>query len=218
MKMKPVEILKYVRGKGAKLVAVSKRKPIVDIKKAVADGVRIIGENRVQEAKEKYIQLEAFLNSNRVEVHFIGHVQSNKAKDVVRLSDLIHTLDSIKLARRLDDAAKNSGKKQRVLIQINIGKEPQKSGIAPEKIERFLEDLKIYTSLSVEGFMCIAPRVSIPEDARPYFRSMKSLFDQNKTKYGLKHLSMGMSATYKQAIDEGATLVRIGTAIFGKRK
>lgn len=204
------------------LAAVSKRKPVSKIKAAVKAGIRIIAENRIQEAEKKYAELKDFFNEHDVEFHFIGHLQSNKAKQAVEMFDLIQTIDSEKIAEEIDKRAASINKVQDVLVQINIGKESQKYGIMPENTIKFIKKISALKTLSIRGLMCMPP---FGEDPRPFFRKMKQLFeecsaklDQSSKTAGLFNiLSMGMSSDYKIAIEEGSTMVRIGTKIFGKR-
>lgn len=192
------------------LVAVSKKKSIEEIKQAIDAGVLIIGENRIQEAEEKYNQLKSYFEKYEVKYHFIGHLQTNKTKLAIQMFDLIQTVDSIKLAREIDKRAKEINKIQDVLIQVNIGREPQKFGIDPEDTLEFIEQLKQFQNINVKGLMCIHP---YGQDPTPYFKEMKKIFDKTH----LEILSMGMSSDYITAIEEGSTMVRVGTKIFGAR-
>ena len=192
------------------LVAVSKKKSVEEIKEAIETGVQIIGENRIQEAEKKYKKLKDYFCDNKVEFHFIGHLQTNKAKKAVKMFDLIQTVDSIKLAQEIDKRAEQINKIQDVLIEVNISREPQKTGIIPEDTIKFLKSLSGFYNIKVRGLMCI-PRFG--KDSRPYFQLMKQLFDESK----LEILSMGMSNDYKVAIEEGSNMIRIGTKIFGER-
>lgn len=199
------------------LVTVSKTIPANRVKKAIEAGVTILGENYVQEARNKF----NILGTYPVSWHFIGHLQSNKAKYAVRLFDLIHTVDTLKLARELDKQAKKINKIQDVLIQINISNEPSKSGSDIKNAVNLIEDVVFFENLSVKGMMAMPPFFNNPEKARPYFIALRNLRDQiQKTFPGvvLNELSMGMTGDFEVAIEEGATLVRIGTAIFGERR
>jgi pyridoxal phosphate enzyme (YggS family) len=200
-----------------RLVAVSKKMPSSAIKKALNAGQVIFGENYLQDAQKKIKELGA-----GPEWHFIGHIQSNKAKNIADLFHVVHTVDRLKLAKALDKEAGKIGKKLSVLVQINIGKEMQKSGVMPEQAENLLEVLQKFQHLQVKGLMTIPPYKNDPEDVRPFFRAMRNLKEQFAGKgyfsnTSLIELSMGMSHDYQVAIEEGATLVRIGTAIFGPR-
>ncbi len=200
------------------LVAVSKTVPENRVKEAVEAGVTHLGENYIQEARKKIENLSGC----RVSWHFIGHLQSNKAKYAVKLFDLIHSVDSFKLARELDKQAGKINKIQKILIQVNMGKELSKSGVFEEDAYQLLKKISFLENISVKGFMTIPPFFDNPEKARPYFSALRNLRDSlDKRKPGhvsLKELSMGMTGDFEAAIEEGATCVRIGTAIFGKRK
>lgn len=200
------------------LVAVSKTVPADRVRQAVEAGVRLLGENYIQETRAKYAELSDL----SVSWHFIGHLQSNKAKYAVRMFDLIHSLDSLKLARELNRQAARRDRVQPVLIQVNISREESKSGIAAEETEALVRDVSALEHLSVQGLMTMPPYFDQPERARPYF---KKLFQLARRIEGLgiagvsmKTLSMGMSGDFEAAIEEGATLVRVGTAIFGARQ
>ena len=201
-----------------RLVAVSKTMPAERVRRAVAAGVQILGENYVQEARDKIAQLEDL----SVSWHFIGHLQTNKAKYVVRMFDLIHSLDSFKLARELDRQAGRRGRVQPVLIQVNISREESKSGIAAEDIETLVRQVAGLEHLALQGLMTMPPFFDQPERARPYFRRLADLARHieslNIPGVSMRELSMGMSGDFEVAIEEGATLVRVGTAIFGARQ
>ena len=189
-----------------RLIGVSKNVPPERIDQALAAGISIFGENKIQEAKAKIP-----LVSSRARWHFIGHLQTNKARDAVALFDLIHSVDSVKLAGELNKCAAAAGKTQRVLLEVNVGGEASKFGFAPEDLPAALAAINQLPRLQVEGLMTVAPLVG---DPRPHFRRLRELRDAA----GLRELSMGMSHDFAIAIEEGATLVRIGTAIFGARK
>ncbi|PYQ58093.1 MAG: YggS family pyridoxal phosphate-dependent enzyme [Acidobacteria bacterium] len=183
------------------LVAVSKTFPAEKIDEAIAAGVTHIGENRVQEARDKKPQVRG-----AARWHLIGHLQSNKAKDAVQIFDLIETVDSIDLAQKI---ARASERARNVLLQVNIGDEPQKSGVAPAEIENVARQIRAIDGVNLIGLMAIPPI----GDVRPHFRRLRALRDS----LGLEHLSMGMSEDFEIAIEEGSTMVRIGRAIFGPR-
>ncbi len=187
------------------LVAVSKTAPVERVRAAIDAGVPALGENRVQEAKEKIRQL-----AHPVPWHLIGRLQTNKARDAVALFDLIQSVDRVDLARELD---RRAGKPVDVLLEVNVGAEPSKGGFAPADLKPALEAIAELPRLRVRGLMTIPPAASDPEQARPSFRLLRELRDQT----GLTELSMGMSADFEVAIEEGATMVRVGTAIFGAR-
>jgi pyridoxal phosphate enzyme (YggS family) len=199
----------------AKLVCVTKTIETQRINEAIRSGAAIIGENRVQEFEEK---CDDILPCER---HLIGHLQTNKVKKAVALFDVIQSVDSLKVANEIDKRARDIGKVQDVYLQVNIGQEPQKFGFDIEDIGPALEQMASMENFRVKGLMCIAPFVP-PEQTRPYFRKMRSLFDEMKEishdNIDIKELSMGMSGDYRVAIEEGATIVRIGSAIFGNRK
>ena len=195
------------------LVAVSKTMPVAAVHEAVAAGVKILGENRVQEAREK---VEAV--SGAAEWHLIGHLQTNKAKLAVALFDCIHSLDSVRLAEELGRHAEEAGRRLRCLVQVNVGAEAQKSGAAAADVRPLLEATRGLPQLSVQGLMTIPPFLPDPESARPFFRRLRDLRDRLESEgWALPDLSMGMTHDFEVAIEEGATLVRIGTAIFGSR-
>ncbi|WMW25098.1 YggS family pyridoxal phosphate-dependent enzyme [Methanolobus sediminis] len=200
-----------------KLICVTKTVDPDRINEAIKAGATIIGENRVQEFEEKADRLLS------CEKHMIGHLQSNKVKKAVEYFDVIQSVDSLKVAQEIDNRAEDFNKIQEIYLQINIGSEPQKSGFDLDDIRQEIDKIALFKNVRVTGMMCIPPYVS-PEQARPYFRKMKALFDELKAethgKYSnidLKELSMGMSGDYRVAIEEGATTVRIGSAIFGER-
>jgi pyridoxal phosphate enzyme (YggS family) len=198
------------------LVAVSKTIPAERVREAIEAGVATLGESYVQEARNKFNVLGIY----PVSWHFIGHLQSNKAKYAVRLFDLIHSVDTLKLARELNKQAKKVNKIQDVLIQINISKEPSKSGSDIENAANLIKDIVLFENLSVKGFMAMPPFFNNPEKARPYFLALRNLRDQIQKAFPgvvLNELSMGMTGDFEVAIEEGATFVRIGTAIFGER-
>ncbi len=203
------------------LVAVSKTVPADRVKEAIDAGVDILGENYIQEAREKISKL----SGNSVSWHFIGHLQSNKAKYAVRLFDLIHSVDSVKLAREIDKQAKKIDKVQKILIQVNIAGENQKSGVKSVEIPNLLKEASSLGNVSVRGMMTMPPFFDDPERARPFFRQLREmrnllqerLVSERDKSISLHELSMGMTGDFVAAIEEGATLVRIGTAIFGER-
>ena len=200
-----------------RLVTVSKTIPADRVREAINAGADILGENYIQEAREKINELSA----HPVLWHFIGHLQTNKAKYAVRLFDLIHTVDSLKLARELNKQAKKINKIQQILIQINISRESSKSGVYDQDLLSLINDISCLQNLSVRGLMTVPPFFNSPETVRPYFAALRVLRDQIKNKaiqnVSMEELSMGMTGDFEVAIEEGATLVRIGTAIFGKR-
>ena len=201
-----------------RLVAVSKTMPAEVVREAIEAGVTDLGENYIQEAKEKVNALATY----PVTWHFIGHLQSNKAKYAVRLFDLIHSVDSLKLAKELDKYAKKNDKIQPILIQVNVAKEDSKSGVYIEDTVQLLREVSRLENISVKGLMTMPPYFNAPEKVRPFFAELRKLRDQIKKEaipnISLDELSMGMTGDFEAAIEEGATMVRIGTAIFGDRR
>ena len=194
-----------------RLVVVSKGRSAAELRKLIALGQNDFGENKVQELEDKAEELAEEMKQDRITWHFIGHLQGNKAKRAVGLCGLIHSVDSFKLAGKINEAAKESGKVQKILIEINISGEESKYGVKPGEAEKFLQEIKDcrFENLEIAGLMGMAPLVE-KEKARPYFRKLKGIAE----KLGLKELSMGMSNDYEIALEEGATIARIGTAIF----
>lgn len=190
------------------VIGVSKTVEIERIALAVAAGVKALGENRVQEAKEKVAAL-----GRSVPWHLIGSLQTNKARDAVQLFDWIHSVDREELARELDRRAQQNGRTVKVLVQVNVGEELQKGGVQPSELKRLLEAMAGLPSLEVRGLMCIPPAAETAEASRAWFKRLRELRDAA----GLEHCSMGMSGDFEVAIEEGATMVRVGTAIFGPR-
>lgn len=201
-----------------RLVAVSKTIDAQRVVKAIDAGATIFGENYIQEARDKFNALV----DRPVEWHFIGHLQSNKAKYAVRMFDLIHSVDSLKLASALDKAARKSGKRQDILIQVNISGEESKSGTTEDDAVDLIEAAGRLEHIRIRGLMTIPPYYDQPELARPYFRRLAALgqriANQQLPGVAMQELSMGMTGDFDVAIEEGATLVRIGTAIFGPRQ
>jgi len=205
-----------------RIVAVTKTVPAEKIREAAASGISVIGESYIQEARNKY----DLLYGTPVSWHFIGHLQTNKAKYAIKMFDLIHSVDSVKLAEELDIQAKKINKVQNILIQVNIGREETKSGINEEDVPDFIKEAVRFQNISVKGLMVIPPFFDDPEIVRPYFSSLfrlqgklrNSLASDGIKNVSMGELSMGMSGDFEVAIEEGSTLVRIGTAIFGERK
>jgi pyridoxal phosphate enzyme (YggS family) len=190
------------------VIAVSKTVEAERIARAIEAGVKALGENRVQEAKEKITAL-----GRPVPWHLIGSLQTNKAKDAVQLFDWIHSVDREELARELDRRAHQAQRRVKVLVQVNIGEEPQKGGVHPDELKPLLDAMTGCRNLDVRGLMCIPPAAESAEASRKWFKRLRELRDAA----GLEHCSMGMSGDFEVAIDEGATMVRVGTAIFGPR-
>ena len=197
------------------LVAVSKTKPTAMIAAAVRAGVVDIGENYVQEAAQKIAELTA----PHVRWHLIGHLQRNKAKWAAELFEIIHTVDSLAVADALDHRGAARGRAVRVLVEVNVGGETSKDGVAPEHAGEFLGALVQRAHLRVEGLMTVPPPVEDPAMARPFFARLRRLRDECASSIApLKALSMGMTSDFEVAIEEGATMVRVGRAIFGARE
>jgi len=202
------------------LMAVCKTFPAKAILEAYAAGQRLFGENRVQEFGEKFPEVAGLADAR---FHMIGHLQSNKTAKAAEIFHAVDSIDSAKLAQRLNDAAQKLGKTIEVLIEINVGGEGAKSGLAPDspEIENILSQAPLWTNLRVRGLMTVPPYTEDPEGARPYFRRLRELRDsliaRNFAGVTLDTLSIGMSHDFEVAIEEGSTCVRIGSAIFGSR-
>lgn len=197
------------------VVAVAKTFPASAIQEAIAAGINDIGENRVQEARVKIPEVDL-----PCLWHMVGHLQTNKARLAVRLFDWIQSLDSLKLAQELEKAASGLGKRVRALVEVNLGQEPSKTGVAERDLFPFLERAGSFPHLHIEGLMTMPPFEPDPEAVRPFFRRLCGLRDEAASRFPhltLTHLSMGMSHDFEVAVEEGATMVRIGTAIFGDR-
>ena len=188
------------------------------VESAIEAGVTILGENYIQEAQAKIDQLSDY----PVSWHFIGHLQRNKAKAATALFDLIHSVDSLALARTLDHQSAKIRKIQKILIQVDLGSESSKSGIAASRAPGLVKDISRLKNLKVNGLMTLPPFFNDPERARPYFAELRRLrdriIDQQIPGVSMGELSMGMTGDFETAIEEGATLVRIGTALFGERQ
>jgi hypothetical protein len=198
-----------------KLICVTKTIEPERINKAIQAGATIIGENRVQEYEDKREEILP------CETHLIGHLQTNKVKKAVEFFDVIQSVDSLKVINNIDSRAGDIDKVQRVFLQVNIGNEPQKHGFRLDRIKEVIKEIRSLQNIRVEGLMCIPPFVPA-EQTRPYFQKMKALFDEmkqeNRGNIDIQELSMGMSNDYMVAIEEGATMVRVGSAIFGERE
>lgn len=200
-----------------RLVAAAKTRSPDEIRAALAGGVRIIGMNYVKEAAAAIDQL----GRETAEWHMIGHLQRNKVREAIRLCDLIQTVDSMRLAERIDTEARNCGLVMPVLVEVNSAQEPQKAGVAPDDVIPILREMAGLRAIRVEGLMTMGPLTPDAEAIRPYFRLTKALFDEavNLAIEGVRMatLSMGMSDSYAVAIEEGSTMVRMGTILFGPR-
>jgi pyridoxal phosphate enzyme (YggS family) len=201
---------------GVQLEAAAKTREPREILEATTAGIKIVGENYVQEAERAYQAI-----GRKVEWHCIGHLQKNKVKKAVALFDMIETVDSKEIAGEIDKRCREDNKTMPVLIEINSGREAGKAGVWPEKAEELIKEIATLENIRVEGLMTMGPATSNPEDSRRYFRETKKLFERikglNLPNVEMKYLSMGMTDSYRVAIEEGANIVRIGSKIFGER-
>lgn len=196
------------RAEAVLLVGVSKTVGVERIREALAAGLPALGENRVQEAKGKVAVL-----GRPVPWHLVGHLQTNKVREALELFDLIHSLDRLELAAECDRRARARGRAVEALLEVNVAGEATKSGFEPDAVGAALDAIAKLDHVHARGLMAIPPAVSEPEEARPSFRALRDLAER----HGLRELSMGMSADFEVAVEEGATMVRVGTAIFGAR-
>jgi hypothetical protein len=201
---------------GVELVAAAKTRLPEEVLEAVQSGVKIIGENYVQDTARAYEMV-----GNKAEWHFIGRLQKNKVKKAVRIFDVIETVDSVEIAKEIDRRCQQIGKVMPILVEINSGEEGQKGGVLPEDTEQLIREISSLKNIKVLGLMTMGPRFGNPEDSRPYFIKTRKIFDKIKTlglpNVEMKYLSMGMTNSYKVALEEGANIVRIGTKLFGER-
>jgi len=202
---------------GVQLVGAAKTRTPEAAQEAIEAGLGIVGENYVQEAERVFQVI-----GNRAKFHMIGHLQSNKAKKAVKIFDMIETVDSMKLAGEIDKGCEKIGKVMPVLIEINSGEEDQKSGVMPEDAVTLIKEMSALRNIRVMGLMTMGPFAGDPEDSRPFFKRTRALFERLKEMelpgVEMRYLSMGMSNSYKVAIEEGANMVRIGTKLFGRRE
>jgi hypothetical protein len=196
------------------LVAIAKKHPAEKVREAIEAGQTLFGESRVQEARAKIPEL-----SSNVRWHFVGHLQKNKVRQALPLFEMIHSVDSLALAQDINRIAEEEGLYPRVLIEVNVAGEGSKFGFPPDKLREQMEALLALPRLAIEGLMCIPPLVVEPEDSRKFFVQVRELRDSFEEEFNVKlpQLSMGMTQDFPIGIDEGATLVRVGTAIFGER-
>ena len=198
------------------LVTAAKTRTPEELKSAIDAGVRIIGYNYVQEAEQMFTHV-----GNSVRWHLIGHLQRNKAKRAVQLFDMIETIESLRIAESVNLHCADMGKIMPVLIEINSGRESNKTGVLPENVDDIVREMSALLHLRIQGLMTMGPRFGNPEDARPYFKATKAAFDRLSKEeiknVEMQYLSMGMSNSYQIAIEEGANIVRIGTKLFGER-
>jgi len=202
---------------GVELVAAAKTRTPEEILEAVEAGIKIIGENYVKDVKEAYK-----LVGERAKWHFIGTLQKhNVRRKVLEIFDMIETVDSLDIAREIDKRCAQIGKIMPILIEVNSGREPQKSGVLPEDVERLVRGITSLGNIKMMGLMTMGPRFGNPEDSRPYFVETRKIFDKIKElglpNVEMRYLSMGMTNSYKVALEEGANIIRIGTRIFGER-
>ena len=198
---------------GVELVAAAKTRTAEEVLQAVEAGIKTIGENYVQEAERVYPAI-----GNKARWHLLGHLQKNKVKKAVALFDMIETVDSFDLAQEIDKRCAQIGKVMPVLVEINSGREQQKSGVLPENVEALIKEISELSNIKVMGLMTMGPRFGNPDDARPYFVITRQIFEQIKAlklpNVEMKYLSMGMTNSYRVALEEGANVVRIGVKIF----
>ncbi len=201
---------------GSLLVAAAKTRLPEEVRAAVHAGIKIIGYNYVQEAERMHQII-----GNAVKWHMIGHLQRNKVKKAIKLFDMIETIDSFPLAEEVNKRCASEGKIMPVLVEINSGEESNKTGVLPENIDKLIMQISNMPNLRIQGLMTMGPRFGNPEDARPYFKATKSAFDRlskaQLPNVEMRYLSMGMSNSYKIAIEEGANIIRVGTKLFGER-
>jgi len=202
---------------GVEVVAAAKTRTPEEIREAVQAGIKIIGENYVKEAREVYN-----LVGTRVKWHFIGTSQKhNVRRKALEMFDMIESVDSLEIAREIDRKCAQIGKIMPILIEVNSGREPQKSGVFPEDVERLIKEISGLRNIKVMGLMTMGPRFGDPEDSRPYFVETRRIFEKIKglklPNIEMRYLSMGMTNSYKVAMEEGANIIRIGTKIFGER-
>lgn len=209
------QLLKELPG-GVELVAAAKARTAEEVLQAVDSGIKIVGENYVQETERTYPVV-----GNKAKWHMIGYLQKNKVKKAVRLFDMIETVDSADIAREIDKRCAQISKVMPILVEINSGREKQKSGVLPENAEPLIKEISSLPNIKVMGLMTMGPRFGNPEDSRPYFITTRKIFDRIKAlelpNIEMRYLSMGMTNSYPIAMEEGANMVRIGTKIFGQR-
>ena len=202
---------------GVNLEGAAKTRTPEEMLEAIEAGLQIIGENYVQEAEKAFNVI-----GNRAKWHMIGHLQRNKAKKAVRIFDMIETVDSMKLAREIDKCSHKIGKTMSILIEVNSGEESQKSGVIPEDVLPLVQEITTLKNIKIVGLMTMGPFTGDPEDSRPYFQRTREIYEKLKgldlPDVEMAYLSMGMSNSYKVALEEGANLVRIGTKLFGERQ
>jgi pyridoxal phosphate enzyme (YggS family) len=202
---------------GVELVGAAKGRTAREIEEAIDAGLKIVGENYIQEA----MRVQKSVNKD-VEWHFIGHLQRNKVKKAMGIFDMIESLDSLRLAEEIDKRCRKIGKVMPVLVEVNSGREKQKFGVLPEDVEELVKEISSLPNIKIMGLMTMGPRFGNPEDSRPYFIETRGVFEKikrlNLPNVEMRVLSMGMTNSYRVALEEGANMVRIGTKIFGERR
>ena len=202
---------------GVELVGAAKGRTAREIEEAIDAGLKIVGENYIQDT----VLVQESVNKD-VEWHFIGHLQRNKVKKAVGIFDMIESLDSLRLAEEIDRRCREIGKVMPVLVEVNSGREEQKFGVLPEDVEELVKEASSLPNIKIMGLMTMGPRFGNPEDSRPYFIKTREIFDKikrlNLPNVEVRYLSMGMTNSYRVALEEGANMVRIGTKIFGERR
>ena len=203
--------------KGVELLAAAKERNAYEISEAIKGGIKIIGENYLNDALSVINEV-----TQKAEWHFIGHLQRNKVKKVVDIFDMIESVDSLRLAKEIEKWCERRKKVMPILIEVNSGEENQKTGVLPKDVMQLIKDISLLTYVKIMGLMTMGPRFGDPEESRPFFKKTKELFEQIKNLHPpnveMKYLSMGMTNSYKIAIEEGANLIRIGTKLFGQRE
>ena len=203
------------------LIAVSKTFPMSSVEEAYQAGIRHFGENRVQELTAKSKSLPGIRENGDVHWHMIGHAQRNKAKDVISHADMLHSLDSLRLANELNRRAEMADVVLPCMVQVNVSGETSKFGLQPEDVKAFIEEVISFEHIDVTGLMTLAAPVQDPEEVRPQFQLLRTIRDEirgsDKRLNGFNHLSMGMSGDFEVAVEEGATHIRVGSLIFGSR-
>jgi len=206
---------------GVKLVAAAKTRTTQEVLEAVNAGIGIIGENYVQETNKIQSAIRSQQSTINVNWHFIGHLQKNKVKKAIQIFDIIETVDSFEIAKEINKRCGQISKIMPILIEINSGREKQKFGVLPEDVVNLIREILNFKNIKITGLMTMGPRFGNPQDSRPYFIETRKAFEKikklNLSNVRMKYLSMGMTNSYKVAIEEGANMVRIGTLIFGER-
>jgi len=212
-----IELILHELPEEVSLLAAAKTRTAREISEAIKAGITLIGENYLQDTTDTFYDV-----TEKAEWHFIGHLQRNKVKKAIDLFDMIESVDSFRLAKEIDKHCKKKNTIMPILIEVNSGEENQKTGIVPGNLIDVIREISALTNVKIMGLMTMGPRFGDPEDSRPYFKKTKELFDQVKalslTNVEMKYLSMGMTNSYKIAIEEGSNIVRIGTKIFGERE